>query len=520
MATLEGNSIASTYKDLLQVSNSNSGITGDKTAVEDGEGTASPLELSSTAVNISSGFEVGGSAVTSTAAELNMVDGSTAGTAVASKALVVDANKDLSGIRNLIISGGISAKPYYGVSWDESADSYTRTGALTGVATGSPSEFMAVHEGMKRCVLADDGGVVYFLDADDSTLKADGSASDLTGGDGQVMVEIPKFYIKYGYTGTTHRWEISTVARSGYTLHPAFMKNGVEVDYRYIGAYEGSVYDASASGMVADGDIANKMYDLVNTYSNNIASLVSAVASSGDKLCSLSGEYPNTNEIRACYRTMASNRSAGWRQLDFDLASAVQLLYLIEYNDFDSQVKIGGGRTNLTGGGWTAGSYIGQCGLSNSDGNGTNSVMSGTLYSKDGTGYATDYMSYRGIENLYGNVWKFVDGININDHEWYVSNNDSDWDDDTAVDYTSIGTAHTGSGWQGDLEQISRGFLPADVTGSDSTKITDYYWQNSDWRVFLLGGSAGSGSIAGVFYLGADYGSSLDDVVFGSRVCY
>ena len=72
MATLEGKTVASTYKDLLQVSNSNSGIDGTKRAVSDGEDTASPLELSETAVNISSGFEIGGSAVTSTAAELNM----------------------------------------------------------------------------------------------------------------------------------------------------------------------------------------------------------------------------------------------------------------------------------------------------------------------------------------------------------------------------------------------------------------------------------------------------------------
>ena len=77
MATLTGKTIASTYKDLLQVSNSNSGIDGTKRAVSDGEATASPLELSSAAVNISSGFELGGSAVTASATELNYVGGVT-----------------------------------------------------------------------------------------------------------------------------------------------------------------------------------------------------------------------------------------------------------------------------------------------------------------------------------------------------------------------------------------------------------------------------------------------------------
>ena len=76
MATLTGKTIASTYKDLLQVSNSNSGIDGTKRAVSDGEATESPLELSSSAVNISSGFELGGSAVTASATELNVMDGS------------------------------------------------------------------------------------------------------------------------------------------------------------------------------------------------------------------------------------------------------------------------------------------------------------------------------------------------------------------------------------------------------------------------------------------------------------
>ena len=63
----------------------------------------------------------GGSAVTSTAAELNILDGvtssaaelyrldgTTAGTAVASTALAVDANLDLTGIRNFTITGDLS----------------------------------------------------------------------------------------------------------------------------------------------------------------------------------------------------------------------------------------------------------------------------------------------------------------------------------------------------------------------------------------------------------------------------
>ncbi len=47
--------------------------------------------------------------VTSTASELNLLDGSTAGTVVASKAIVADGNKDISGGRNITITGEIDA---------------------------------------------------------------------------------------------------------------------------------------------------------------------------------------------------------------------------------------------------------------------------------------------------------------------------------------------------------------------------------------------------------------------------
>ena len=57
MAALTGNSIASTYKDLLQVSNSNSGIDGTGRIVSDGEGTSSILYLSSSYVGVGAAGE-------------------------------------------------------------------------------------------------------------------------------------------------------------------------------------------------------------------------------------------------------------------------------------------------------------------------------------------------------------------------------------------------------------------------------------------------------------------------------
>jgi hypothetical protein len=77
VAALTGKTPQATYKDLLQVSNTNSGIDATLRPVEDGEGTQSPLQLSSTAVNIESGLHVGGTAITASAAEINYVAGVT-----------------------------------------------------------------------------------------------------------------------------------------------------------------------------------------------------------------------------------------------------------------------------------------------------------------------------------------------------------------------------------------------------------------------------------------------------------
>ena len=80
MATLTGKKIKNTYKDLLQISNSNAGIDGTLRTISDGEATTSVLQLSSSAVNIASAgaLQYAGTAITATAAELNVLDGITA----------------------------------------------------------------------------------------------------------------------------------------------------------------------------------------------------------------------------------------------------------------------------------------------------------------------------------------------------------------------------------------------------------------------------------------------------------
>ncbi|MBC2746275.1 MAG: hypothetical protein HF975_04565, partial [ANME-2 cluster archaeon] len=314
------------------------------------------------------------------------------------------------------------------------------------------------------------------------------------GGDGQVMVQIPAFWYRFSVDGDGYpNWDIGMEPFEGASLHPAFHINSEDVPYRYMSAFEGSMYKASIPGMVAPADI-------VTGYT----------IAPGDKLCSLAGEFPKVNETRDEYRNISARRGMGWRQQDFDLASAVQLLNLVEYANFNSQSMIGEGRTAMSGGGWTADSYIGKCGKSLSDGNGTASVGGNTNAA---------YMTYRGIENLFGNVWKWVDGINIKDNLPYICNDDSDFQDDTATGYTALDvTLPNSNNYQETLHPQGRGFLPATV-GADATKITDYYYQSTGWRVVRLGGDANDGAAAGAFFLIANAASSSAAVYVSARLC-
>lgn len=400
------------------------------------------------------------------------------------------------------VSNEIADSPILGLTWNESTDAYTRTDSLSGLtlAASPGNSYLPIHAQMRRCILSDAGVVQYYLCSTDSTLKADCSTpANIDGTDGQVMVEIPAFYYYYNYSGTTHTWKISQYPKTGYDTHPAFTKDGSFVAKRYIGAYEGVLYDVSGSAYTQG--TSSQVKDWTN-----------------DKLSSVSGFKAVTNGTRAQFRKIASNRGAGWRQLDYDLHSAVQLLYLVEYASFYSQNMIGAGISNVTD--WAAyNNYypIAASGNSNAIGNGTGNTAGATLCATE----VSEYMSYRGIENWYGHLWKFVDGININSGRPYATNVQTNFADDTTTNYTDLGAnMGTTSGDQHTLIQVGRGFLPASVGASSSTKITDYYWYASGWRVLVVGGGAYNGVLVGGFCVSAASASTGFGTNIGGRVCF
>jgi hypothetical protein len=384
--------------------------------------------------------------------------------------------------------------------WDASVDTYTAATTATTVTN--------IHRGMRRCVLNMDGSVNYYLDPNDSTLKADGTAANLTGADGYVMVEIPRFWYRYSRVGDVITWEIADRAKPGFTIHPAFIKDGVEVAYRYMGAYDACFLDAT-DGVYKSGLNLDNASSLFNT--------------SEDKLASVSGVYPLVGATRAECRTMASNNGTGWRQQDFWTSSAVQLLYLIEYGTFNSQAVLGDGNTNDS---YTASPGTSNqndsphtiAGASNSWGNNSTDGSQPSAGSKPGTAY----MSYRGIENFFGNCWNWVDGFNSINRVAWVTNTQAHFVDDTTANLTNLGTmASSANGFARDIINTPVAFLPSSTSGgSSSTFITDFFFQNTGNRVARLGGAAILGSNAGVFYWAVFDASSDRLRNRGARVCF
>jgi len=470
------------------------------------------------------------------------------------------------------LAGGVNPSLIAQFTWDSSTSS-----PASSVSRAVPQLVLDnLYAQMRGCVLNADGTVNYYLNTSDWTEKADGTASDLTGGDGNVMIEIPKFWYRITRDGTETTWAIAVSPLSGFTLHPAFIKDGTEVDYRYYSAYDAALKFERSITAVADaggGDITvttsaqhplyagdevtisgTTSYD--DTYTvvsrptgttftvtatfvatetgtatgyvsgKNLDDMTANIDSTNDELASVKGFYPLVGVTRAECRDLGDNPGTGWRQLDFTLWSAVQMLYVVEYQTFYSQDELGDGNTN--------GSYVGSstdqtqsphtiAGAGDSWANGSTDGTQASAGAKPGTAY----MKYRGIENLYGNCWNWVDGILINDVSTgnvYIGNDTSDWSDSDGTGMTlETSSLSTGSNYISNLvSDADPYFLASAVSGaSSSTYITDrHYGSSSSDRVVRVSGNAGTGATAGVFCLSSNLSSSVADRSSGARLVF
>ena len=426
---------------------------------------------------------------------------------------------------------GYTDADIYGVEVDFKNKKFTRLAGAVGKTPGDAFDGVKAFGGRKRCNVTDEGKVVaYFGDAGYSETGVLTSA--ITKGEGdnirtyaagtkvQVMVEQPKFYYKVvplelekiqggkGFHMRKARYYVSDTMKAGFKLHPAFIKDGKEKNFIYLSAYEGCTYDTSAS--------AYKLNDAqdVDWTNDVLASIANAKPTSG---------LTQSGATRNGFRTIAAKRGSGWSQQTIQSVAATQILFLVEYASFNIQEKLGAGVTTKTDDGATSMTEI--TGATTTLGNKSGQVINTNSYS---------VVAYRGEENPFGNLWKWVDGINTNNGSTFAAGDtgtiyvaDHGFKDNSGdAPYHEVGFSSVYLTWSyisafGYAEDDDWLFYPTEGKGNSSLPVGDCgRVLNPGWRVAILGGDWYDGSSSGLFYLDVYYGSGTRYRTIGGRLLY
>ena len=269
-----------------------------------------------------------------------------------------------------------------------------------------------------------------------------------------TMVFIPVFYVAQKRSGTKQYFYVSDKPKTGMTKHPGSGK--------YVGRYH-----MNSGGY------------------------------------SISSPYPWVNITRLTARNKAKSVGSKFHLYDFATYCAIIFLYVVEFADWNCQNKIAYGRVN-------------QSSAITSGKTDTMVYHTGTAGSRISDGAAE--CQYRWIENLWGNVYQWVDGFNANGTTVYYCTDLSKYADDTATGYTKIGTLPA-SGYIKDLIVTDNGLLiPKTTGGSETTYIPDYMWSSSGWRVLCVGGDWSYGANAGLLCFFANNASSNSNSSISARL--
>lgn len=416
---------------------------------------------------------------------------------------------------------------YYGIEWD----SNIANSAATRIGRPELHVSLPIQSGMRRCLLNDEGKVVTYLNSNDSTKTDTGATANLTGANGQVMVEIPAHYRKFEQDGTKYRAFISEFALPGFHFVPL----------AYRSAYEASVERATS-----------KLSSVVNTTpefrgGNNTSSW-------DDTYRSLLG-MPATSISLTNFRRYARNRgtagmnNAGWNCDVYDIQKACYWLYSIEYANFNCQLDfnaqpdangykqggLGPGVSNLTNAAWSSyNSYnpFIACGITNELGNKTG-VVEFTMPEEYGVA-TVEVPSYRGLENPFAHIWQWTDGCKcrvISDaeegiSEFYTCNDPSKFQDTSYEGYDMRGELPRSEGYVSMLMVGEHGEnMPSKANGSATTYFADYFYtaipsSGESMRGVCFGGRAGDGSYCGLSCANADASASSTFASVGSRLCF
>ena len=433
----------------------------------------------------------------------------------------------LSGVADIRAYLGITADDIVGVQVDYKNKTFKRLAGAANLTKGSDFDKFTMFGGRKRCNVADDGSIVaWYGDAD---YKEDGSM-------GQVMVYQPKFYylvcpVEYdpidtgiGYHLRKANYYVSEKPRAGFRLHPAFYDaSGNEIDYFLTSAYEGSIYDASASAYLLNDE------QVMNTGEDKFSSIAGARPASGS----------SQNLTRPNIEAMAQNRGTNWHGDLIKQVSAEQMLMIIEMGMMNLQTAIAQGVVSLpwTTGSDTTSSYAAATGSTASLGNGTGRAEKTTTYeggvAKEYTVDGKTSVCWRGKENFWGNIWKFVYGINIwgngkmGGGQPYICSDFSFAESKNSGNYEPAGfTVTNANGYisaMGYSTACDWLFIASECLGNSSLPVGDYTYITvnlNGYRIARLGGYWADGGGAGGFYWYLNDGVGYRIRAIGGRLVY
>ena len=360
------------------------------------------------------------------------------------------------------------SNPVASVTYTDESTSYTKGSSLWDT---SP-----LFANIKPCLFKG-GAVVGYLQRNDYTKFENGTAADITSGDaGDVMVEIPKmaYYMEKSGDIITCKVLIGEVDAktidARYSYLPFSRGSEGDRDKIYIGAYLG--------------------YNLSN------------------RLRSLSGKTPTASRTIGAFRTLAQANGTGYQQLPFYQLTLLQILYIMKYGSLNSQVALGRG-------------FV--------DGNNTATTATGSTNSKGfcfGETTGKLQMKMFGIEDFWGNLYQWIDGLYCNASRTILTTYKAF--NDTGSGYlfsnsSEISASTSADGYMTKTQGGTQtGFNAKAASGSESTYYADIASLNAVSAGFLprFGGSWADVSYAGAFALGVSYSASSSESYDGARLCY
>lgn len=362
--------------------------------------------------------------------------------------------------------------------------------------------------------------VNYWLDAADRSKKADGTAADLTGAAGDVMVKIPiTYWLVRTMADGKILYLVSNRKFSGSEPHPFFYvsPDGTTLRDQYVGAFQSTICDASGNR------IANMM--------NQNATAPTAYAA-GYKARSVAGCKPWTAMTQATHRTAAANN--GGFGVNSLFHQYLMLMMLIEGGGFDTQTTISPGFSYASTFNYAFTRLSGRANF----GNGTGSILAdpaqdaAITWQNVADALKVVQFSYHGIENPYGEVWKFEDGIQKYQNVvggtltdgcyWQTAATgkytDIDQNAAAAPGYTRVSHAWTETGYSKTCSTDS--FFPLTVGGNVNTYLTDYFYNSAGAGscAIMRGGNANIGGQVGMASMSVSNALALVSGSLGNRL--